>query len=309
MRSSPRWIVTEARRSPTRERIRSVPEFTRLSGRGVCSTLLLLRSSRAERAMTHDTEPDSAPAPSVDHDASERTEPGPPPSDVVPPRPTGLAADLLDHLSDIPLPENGIAETKGHDAARFAVAPHSPPRRAQEQRDGPSVLVNVTAPLAPLPPAAVPLVAAPPYPSVADAERTVLTRDRREAPEPKEEPKGRSVAIAISIGIVAVAALIAAAIVMPREKPILSTEPSPSPSGTPSPSATSATAPPPSTSATVGTPAISASAVGPAQPPPAHTPSSRPLSSSTRNPSPSSAPASAPTPTTSYNRFLEDDRK
>lgn len=266
--------------------------------------------------MTHDTEPDSAPSPSSEHDASDRTEPGPPPSAVVPPRPTGLAADLLDHLSDAPLPQDGIAETKGHDAARFAVAPHAPPRRAREHDEAASVLVNVTAPL-PAPRAEhARVVGLIDLPAAGEAERTVLTRDKHAA---RETTRGRQLVIGVSFGIVAVAALVAAAIVIPRGRTVPSqgdpqspTSVQPAASLAPSSSAAAS----PSAAVPLSTVVVAPSIAPPAKPSPS---SLRPLltagaaSSSRpapmRNANPAAVPSSAPSPTSSYNRFLEDDRK
>lgn len=97
----------------------------------------------------NDTDPDGDRA---FDDVRDRTEPDPPRD-----QPLGEAAELLAKLSDVALPEDRVAETKGHFAAQFAAAPHAPPARRPDGPSEPSVLVNVTAPLPPPAPAIAPV--------------------------------------------------------------------------------------------------------------------------------------------------------
>jgi hypothetical protein len=76
-----------------------------------------------------------------------------------------MAEDLLASLAKAPLPEEGVAETQGHDAASFVAGPHAPPARARDDtlEDQPAVVVNQTQPFGrPVTPAPVPLGTPPP---------------------------------------------------------------------------------------------------------------------------------------------------
>ncbi len=112
---------------------------------------------------TKDTDPQWRPPASKPGEVT--TEPGADAS-------RAAAEDLLASLAKVPLPEEGVAETKGHDAASFAAGPHTPPRgRDDTLEDEPAVVLNTTQPFGlPVTPGSVPLGTPPPAPAVEEAE-------------------------------------------------------------------------------------------------------------------------------------------
>lgn len=238
--------------------------------------------------MNHDTEPDSAPpAPDPDGD---RTEPGPPPSVAGGRRPTGLAADLLEHLSDAPLPEEGIAETRGHDAAQFAAGAHAPPRRANnEDAIGPSVVLNVTAPLR----------RGEPTVEAGEIDRTVVTRGRASS-KSVLLPIALAAALLLGASVVAIMTLSTHRDSTPAPRTSALTASAAS-SSFPAPHIEAVASSPPAISSPVSEP--SARVVLPR----ASAARSASVSSSARQPA--IAPPAVAAPTSSYNRFLEDERK
>lgn len=227
---------------------------------------------------TKDTDPQWRPPASKPGDAT--TEPGADAS-------RAAAEDLLAHLAKVPIPEEGVAETRGHDAAAFAAGPHTPPRRRDDTlEDEPAVVLNTTQPYGrPVTPGPVPL--GTPRPSTAVDDAKTLPRPKKVLADtvPSQRVRRHHKSLLLLAGVLGAAGVILVAAFLK------SSPPPPSP-------------PPPTVATTTPTGVITTTAPVPA-PSPVETQPASTFSSS----SPANSPTNVAAPTTAAAHKPDPPRK
>ena len=248
-------------------------------------------------ATTNDTDPQRE---QPIHDDVSRTEPDSASANAA------NAASLLAGLSGDAQPTQDVAETEGHVAAAYAVAPHRPPRPNEKTVENPGVFINATVPL-PQPPSSGHVKLGPPAPPVVSmkGEPTVLGGARlvealANQTDPGERAKNQLRVWFAAIAGVMVAALIAIAILMSARATTTTTPTVTSAAPTPSVSASA----PPIVAATAST-EIPPSA--PATTTPTTTTTTTTTTATTKPTSHGRPHGSSPAPRSSGN-FAEPDR-